>query len=49
MKKIDIPTLFVMLLLASGAKKETLETKDVPEINKYCEKCLYLDTGKKFI
>jgi hypothetical protein len=29
--------------------KKTLESKDVPEINKYCEKCLYLDTGKKFI
>jgi hypothetical protein len=26
-----------------------LESKDVPEINKFCEKCLYLDTGKKFI
>jgi hypothetical protein len=29
--------------------KKTLESKDVPEINKFCEKCLYLDTGKKFI
>ena len=29
--------------------KSTLESPGVPEINKYCEKCLYLDTGKKFI
>ena len=29
--------------------KKTLESKNVPEINKFCEKCLYLDTGKKFI
>ena len=29
--------------------KKTLESKDVPELNKYCEKCLYLDTGKNFI
>jgi len=29
--------------------KKTLETKDVPEINKYCEKCMFLETGKKFI
>ena len=29
--------------------KKTLESKDVPEINKFCEKCLYLDTGKGFI
>ncbi len=29
--------------------KKTLEAKDVPEINKFCEKCLYLDTGKQFI
>jgi hypothetical protein len=26
-----------------------LEAPKVPEINKYCEKCLYLDTGKNFI
>ena len=29
--------------------KKTLEAKDVPEINKFCEKCLFLDTGKQFI
>ena len=29
--------------------KKTLESKDVPELNKYCEKCLYLNTGKQFI
>jgi hypothetical protein len=29
--------------------KKTLESKDVPEINKFCEKCLYLDAGKNFI
>jgi hypothetical protein len=29
--------------------KKILESKDVPELNKYCEKCLYLDTGKNFI
>ena len=29
--------------------KKTLESKDVPEINKFCEKCLYLETGKQFI
>jgi hypothetical protein len=29
--------------------KAIMESSDVPEINKYCEKCLYLDTGKKFI
>jgi hypothetical protein len=29
--------------------KKTLESKDVPELNKFCEKCLYLATGKKFI
>ena len=29
--------------------KKTLELKDVPNLNKYCEKCLYLDAGKKFI
>jgi hypothetical protein len=29
--------------------KTTLESTEVPEINKYCEKCMYLDTGKQFI
>jgi len=29
--------------------KKVLEAKEVPELNKYCEKCLYLDTGKQFI
>jgi len=29
--------------------KKTLDAKDVPNLNKYCEKCLYLDTGKQFI
>ena len=29
--------------------KKTLESPEVPQINKFCEKCLYLDTGKKFI
>lgn len=29
--------------------KATLEFPQVPEINKHCEKCMYLDTGKKFI
>ena len=29
--------------------KAILESPKVPEINKYCEKCLYLDTGKNFI
>jgi hypothetical protein len=29
--------------------KKTLESPKVPEINKYCEKCLYLDAGKNFI
>jgi len=29
--------------------KKILESKNVPELNKYCEKCLYLDTGKNFI
>jgi len=29
--------------------KKTLESKEVPEINKYCEKCMYLNTGKQFI
>ena len=26
-----------------------VEAKEIPELNKYCEKCLYLDTGKQFI
>jgi len=29
--------------------KNILEAKDVPKINKFCEKCMYLDTGKQFI
>lgn len=29
--------------------KKVLNSKDVPEINKFCEKCLYLNTGKNFI
>jgi hypothetical protein len=29
--------------------KETLEAPKVPEINKFCEKCMYLNTGKNFI
>jgi len=29
--------------------KATLESSKVPDINKYCEKCMYLETGKKFI
>ena len=29
--------------------KKTLESKDVPDLNKFCEKCLYLSTGKGFI
>ena len=29
--------------------KKTLELKEVPEVNKYCEKCMYLNTGKQFI
>jgi PD-(D/E)XK nuclease superfamily len=29
--------------------KETLDAPKVPEINKLCEKCMYLDTGKQFI
>ena len=29
--------------------KATLESPNVPEINKHCEKCMYLDTGKNFI
>ncbi len=29
--------------------KATLESPNVPEINKHCEKCMYLDAGKNFI
>ena len=29
--------------------KKTLELDNVPEINKSCEKCMYLDAGKEFI
>ena len=29
--------------------KKTLELESIPEINKSCEKCMYLDTGKGFI
>jgi CRISPR/Cas system-associated exonuclease Cas4 (RecB family) len=29
--------------------KSILDSPDVPEINKYCEKCMYLDAGKNFI
>jgi len=29
--------------------KKTLESKDVPEINKSCEKCMFLEAGKTFI
>ena len=29
--------------------KKTLELDSVPEINKSCEKCMYLNTGKDFI
>ena len=29
--------------------KSTLESSKVPKINKYCEKCMFLETGKKFI
>jgi hypothetical protein len=29
--------------------KSSLDSPYVPEINKYCEKCMYLDTGKNFI
>jgi hypothetical protein len=29
--------------------KKVLESKDVPEINKSCEKCMFLETGKTFI
>jgi len=29
--------------------KVTLESSKVPDINKNCEKCMYLETGKQFI
>ena len=29
--------------------KKTLELEKVPEINKSCEKCMYLNAGKEFI
>ena len=29
--------------------KKTLELDNVPEINKSCEKCMYLNAGKEFI
>jgi len=29
--------------------KKVLDSKEVPEINKFCEKCMFLDTGKNFI
>jgi hypothetical protein len=29
--------------------KQTLDSQIVPEINKYCEKCMYLNAGKDFI
>jgi len=29
--------------------KSVLESKDIPLINKSCEKCMYLEAGKKFI
>ena len=29
--------------------KKTLELDNVPEINKSCEKCMYINTGKDFI
>ena len=29
--------------------KQTLDSEDVPEINKSCEKCMYLNAGKDFI
>jgi hypothetical protein len=28
--------------------KKTLELKDVPDLNKYCEKCMFLNMGKQF-
>jgi hypothetical protein len=29
--------------------KKTLESKNIPEINRLCEKCMFLDTGKQFL
>ena len=29
--------------------KKVLDAKDVPQINKNCEKCMFLETGKNFI
>jgi hypothetical protein len=29
--------------------KKTLELDNVPEINKSCEKCMYINTGKNFV
>jgi len=29
--------------------KKTLELKDVPELNKHCEKCIYLEFGSILI
>ena len=29
--------------------KKTLELDSVPEINKSCEKCMYINAGKDFI
>ena len=29
--------------------KKTLDSENVPEINKSCENCMYLNTGKDFI
>ena len=29
--------------------KQTLDSQDTPEINKYCEKCMHLNAGKDFI
>ena len=29
--------------------KSVLESKNIPPINKSCEKCMYLEAGKKFI
>jgi hypothetical protein len=29
--------------------KATLESLKVPEINKFCERCLFLSTGKNFL
>ena len=29
--------------------KKTLESSEVPEINKHCERCMYLNTGRQFL